>query len=66
VTDEDCALVLELSRLNKECGKFCAGVIENALSCNNHLILDIRLADMSERIRGRALKTPVVIEGEVI
>jgi hypothetical protein len=48
------------------CGEFCAGVIENDLSHDDQLALSTRLANMAERIRKRALRTPVVIEGEAV
>ena len=66
MTDEDRALLLELSRLNKACGEFVTGVIERDLSREDQLALSIRLAGMAERIRGRALGTPVIIEGEAV
>lgn len=66
MTDDDRALLLELSRLNKACGEFCAGVIENDLSRDDQLALSTRLVDMAGHIRDRALRTPVVIAGEAV
>ncbi|MGH3834881.1 MAG: hypothetical protein ACRDSF_04125 [Pseudonocardiaceae bacterium] len=66
MTDEDRALLLELSRLNKGCGEFCAGIIENDLSRDDQFALSTRLVDIAERIRNRALRTPMVIEGEAV
>lgn len=64
MTDDDRQLLLELRRMTDACGEFCAGIIENDLSRDDQLALGIRLADMAQRIRDRALGTPVVIEGE--
>lgn len=64
MTDEDRQLLLELRRMTDACGAFCAGVIENDLSRDDQLALSDWLTDMAECVRKRALKTPVVIEGE--
>jgi hypothetical protein len=49
------------------CGAFCVGVIEqDYFSRDGQLALSACLADMAERIRERALRTPVVIEGEMV
>lgn len=64
MTDEDRQLLLELRRMTDPCGAFCAGVIESDLSREDQLALSSWLADMAERIRQRAVRTPVVIEGE--
>ncbi len=66
MTDEDRQLLLELRRMTDACGAFCAGVIESGLSCEDQLALSSWLADIAECIRKRALKTPVVIEGETV
>ncbi|MGH3870060.1 MAG: hypothetical protein ACRDSR_00860 [Pseudonocardiaceae bacterium] len=66
MTDDDRQLLLELRRMADACGAFCAGVIENDLSRDDQLALSAWLADMTERIRKRALRTPVVIEGEAV
>lgn len=65
MTDEDRALLLELSRLNKACGEFGMGLMEDNLSRADQLAFGAWLVDMAELIRGRALRTPVVIESEV-
>lgn len=65
MTDEDRQLLCELRRMTQACGAFCAGVIENDLSRDDQLALGIRLVNMAERIRDRALRTSVVIEGDV-
>jgi len=66
VTDEDRQFLLDLRHMTDTCGVFCAGVIENDLSQDDQLALSAWLADMTERIRHRALRTPVVIEGEAV
>jgi hypothetical protein len=66
VTDEDRQLLGELRRMTDACGAFCAGVLENDLSRDDQLALSVRLAVMAECIRKRALKTPVIIEGEAV
>ncbi|MGH3669794.1 MAG: hypothetical protein ACRDSH_04055 [Pseudonocardiaceae bacterium] len=66
MTDDDRQLLLDLRRMTDTCGAFCAGVIENDLDRDDQLALSTWLADMAERIRNRALKTPVVIEGEAV
>jgi hypothetical protein len=66
VTDEDRQLLLDLRRMTEACCAFCAGVLENDLSRDDQFALSARLADMAERIRERALRTPVVIEGEAV
>jgi hypothetical protein len=66
MTDDDRQLLLDLRRMTDACGEFCAGVIENDLSRDDQLALSTRLADLAERIRDRALRTPLVIEGEVV
>lgn len=66
MTDEDRQLLLDLRRMTDACGVFCAGVIEHDLSREDQLALSDWLADMAERIRGRGLRTPVVIEGEAV
>lgn len=64
MTDDDRQLLLDLRRMTDACDAFCAGVIENDLSRDDQLALSDWLSDMAESIRKRALKTPVVIEGE--
>jgi hypothetical protein len=66
VTDEDRQLLLDMRRMTDACGAFCAGVLEHDLSRDDQLVLSAQLADMAERIHDRALRTPVVIEGEAI
>lgn len=66
VTDEDRQLLLALRRLTEACGEFCAGVIENDLSRDTQLALSAQIADMAQRIRNRALSTPIVIESDAI
>ncbi len=66
MTDEDRQLVLDLRRMTDACGAFCAGVLEHDLSRDDQLALSARLAGMAERIRTRAMKTPVVIDGEAV
>ena len=66
MTDDDRQLLLDLRHMTDACGEFCAGVIENDLSRDDQLALSTRLVDMAERIRDRALRTPVVIEGETV
>jgi hypothetical protein len=66
VTDDDRQLLLDLRRMTDACGVFCAGVIENDLSRDDQLALGDWLADIVGRIRHRALRTPVVIEGEAV
>ena len=66
VTDDDRQLLLDLRRMTDACGAFCAGVIENNLSHDDQLALGDWLAEMAERIRQRGLRTPVVIESEVV
>lgn len=65
MTDEDRQLLCELRRMANACGAFCAGVIENDLSRDEQLALGIQLVNIAERIRDRALRTPVVIEGDI-
>lgn len=64
MTDDDRQLLLELRRMTDACGVFCAGVIENDLSRDDQLGLSDWLAEMAGRIRERALRTVVVVEGE--
>lgn len=66
MTDDDRQLLLDLRRMTDACGVFCAGVIENDLSRDDQLALGDWLADIAGRIRRRALRTPVVIEGEAV
>lgn len=66
MTDEDRQLLLAMRHMTDACGAFCVGVIEQDFSRDNQLALSERLADMAERIRERALRTPVVIEGEAV
>lgn len=66
MTDDDRRLLLALRRMADACGEFCAGVIEDDLSRDEQLALSVGLSDMAERIRDRALSTPVVIEGETV
>ncbi len=66
MTDDDRQLLLELQRMTKACGVFRAGVIEHDLSRDDQLALSDWLADMAERIRARALSTPVAIQGEAV
>lgn len=66
MTDEERQLLLDLRRMTDACGAFCAGVLENDLSHDDQLALSTWLADMAERIRHRALRTPVVIDGEAV
>lgn len=65
MTDEDRQLLCELRRMTQACGAFCAGVIENDLSRDDQLALGVRLVNIAERIRDRALRTSVVIESDV-
>lgn len=64
MTDEDRQLLLDLRRMTDAYGWFCAGAIEHDLSRDDQLALSDRLAEMTERIRKRGVRTPVVIEGE--
>lgn len=66
MTDDDRQLLLELRRMTDACGAFCAGVIEGDLSREDQLALSSWLADMAERVRHRAMRTPVIIEGEAV
>lgn len=66
MTDDDRQLLLDLRRMADACGAFCAGVIENDLSRDGQLALSDWLSDMAACIRTRALRTPVVIEGEAV
>ncbi|MGH3902021.1 MAG: hypothetical protein ACRDTA_27965 [Pseudonocardiaceae bacterium] len=66
MNDEDRRLLLALWHMTDACGAFCAGVIEQDFSRDDQLALSDWLGDMAERIRERALKTPVVIEGEAV
>lgn len=66
MTDEDRQLLLDLRRMTEACGAFCAGVIEDDLSRDDQLALGDWLTDMAGHIRDRALRTPVVIEGEAV
>lgn len=64
MTDDDRQLLLDLRRMTDACGDFCAGVIENDLPRDDQLALSEWLSDMAACIRKRALRTPMVIEGE--
>ena len=66
MTDDDRQLLLDLRRMTDACGAFCAGVIENNHTHDDQAALGDWLAEMAERIRQRGLRTPVVIEGEVV
>jgi hypothetical protein len=66
VTDEDRQLLLDLQRMTDACGAFCAGVLENDLAREDQLALSTWFVDMAERIRHRALRTSMVIEGEAV
>jgi hypothetical protein len=66
VTDDDRQLLLDLRRMTEACGVFCAGVLENDLSRDDQLALSDWLGEMAELIRERALRTPVIIECEVV
>lgn len=66
MTDDDRQLLLELRRMTDVCGVFCAGVLESDLSRNEQLALSDWLTHMAGRIRERALRTPVVVEGGAV
>jgi hypothetical protein len=66
LTDEDRQLLLELRRMTDACGAFCAGVIEDEVSRDDQVVLAGWLSEMAERIRERATRTPVVVEGEEV
>lgn len=59
-------LLLELSRL-KRCVRILPwGVMEDSLSHAGQLAFGARLVDLVECIGDRALRTPMVIEGEAV
>lgn len=62
MTDDDRHFLLALRQMADACGEFCTGVIENDLSRDNQLALSTHLADIAERIRSRAMRTPIIIE----
>jgi hypothetical protein len=66
VTDEDRQLLLDVRRMTDTCGTVGAGVLGNDLSRDDQFALSVWLVDMAERIRHRALRTPVVTEDEAV
>lgn len=66
MTDDDRQLLLDLRRMTDACGAFCTGVIEQDLSRGDQLALSDWLTEMGECIRKRAMRTPIVIEGEMV
>lgn len=65
MTDDDRQLLRDLRKMADACGAFCAGVIAQDVTREDQLALSDWLSDIGERIRKRALSTPVVIEGVI-
>src|SRR5262249_30663931 len=65
MTDNDRQLLRDLRKMTDACGAFCAGVIAQDVTRDDQLALSDWLGDMGKRIRGRALSTPVVIDGVI-
>jgi len=66
VTDEDRELLRELSRLNDACGGYGTGVLYDDLSQEDQLAFGARLVDMAALVHDRALRTPLVVDGDAI
>lgn len=65
MTDDDRQLLRDLRKMTDACGAFCAGVIAQDVTRDDQLALSDWLGDMGERVRKRALCTPVVIDGVI-
>lgn len=66
MTDDDRELLNELKLLGQSLGPFALAVMENRVSRDEHLVFGTRLVYIAERIRDRAVKTPITIEGTVV
>ncbi|MGH3796848.1 MAG: hypothetical protein ACRDSP_18385 [Pseudonocardiaceae bacterium] len=64
--DDDRELLHELKRLGQALAPFALGVMENHLSRDEQLAFGTRLVNLAERIRDRAVTTPITIEGTVV
>ncbi|MGH3907120.1 MAG: hypothetical protein ACRDTE_23535, partial [Pseudonocardiaceae bacterium] len=64
--DDDRELLNELKRLGQALAPFALGVLENRVSRKEQLAIATRLVNLAERIRDRAVKTPITIEGQVV
>ncbi len=64
--DDDRALLHELKHLGQALAPFALGVMENHISRDDQLAFGARLVNLAERIRDRAVTTPVTIEGQVV
>lgn len=64
--DEDRDLLHELNLLGQTLGPFALGVLENRISLGDQLDFGTSLVNIAERIRDRAVKTPITIEGTVV
>ncbi|MCA1704724.1 MAG: hypothetical protein LC808_16255 [Actinobacteria bacterium] len=64
--DDDRKLLNELQLLGQAIGPFALAVIEDRVSRDEQLTLGTLLVNIAERIRDRAVKTPITIEGMVV
>ncbi|MGH3909036.1 MAG: hypothetical protein ACRDTE_33380 [Pseudonocardiaceae bacterium] len=64
--DDDRALLHELKHLGQALAPFALGVMENCVSRDEQLGFGTRLVSLAERIRDRAITTPLTIEGTVV
>lgn len=64
--DEERELLHELKLLGQALGPFALGVLENRLSREEQLAFGTCLVNIAERIRDRAVKTPITIEGKTV
>lgn len=63
--DADRQLLMELNQIGRALTTFGLAVIEGSVSRDAQIALGARLVNLAERIHGRAVKTPLVIEGDI-
>lgn len=64
--DDDRELLHELKLLGQALGPFALGVLENRVSREEQLAFGTRLVNIAERVKDRAVKTPITIEGKAV
>lgn len=64
--DDDRNLLGELKLLGQALGPFALSVMENSASQEEQLAFGTRLVDIAERIRERAVRTPITVEGTMV
>ena len=64
MNEDDRELLMLLGSVGIRVGEIVTGLFEDSLSCDEQIAFGHRLVDLAERFRQRALRTPIVIDGD--